>query len=637
MPIQPCNLVTTQVALCAGLKRLRQDGMSLHDAAPLAHTAGCVWAYQPSLQNAAKIAAGLRDLSTGWSRHSVDKDLRPVFTITSGPGTGKSRLLDEFPGLCRAASADDAVLAALLARAYVFKVSFENGTPFQPDAEAGLDGDTVVGTRMLWQLTDTADDFSAFRSRSACTIGCALDALSKLTIIPRSEQVVFLLVDGLQKLLPLQDRSAAAPLDPVKFRSAINAVSACVNGYPERVVGAIAATLAIPIRQAFGALSHGGSQQARVFLEPPPLSRPEDVVPDIHGMPLLGVLRDDMGGHGRALEVLATCLRSPDGKLRPFSSVATNVIARLTSKFDEWIHAAGVKQLWEPLLYAVVSRRRLALSDVVPGTDWTVDSVRSLGLVRLVTDDAADGRAVPGYLEMAVALFQVIRAGIRPGPLTALVPDYDLLESSSRVAKNWQDFEDLVANFRAVKVAAFRGMASVPLSELHAGARLSAAAAATEVRVPPSPDVGVHVLHPTTQYSTATLPLNAHRLDVVGRAGEGHAALCDVVLNGASATAGDIFLRLDRLDRSSGEFVPELEVLACRHCQRDANAAAFDAELDKALGDRSSTSFFLFVTSARMCVDLGSPELVPPEVVGSGGAASGYATRSVAVRSSCTC
>ena len=177
-------------------------------------------------------------------------------------------------------------------------------------------------------------------------------------------------------------------------------------------------------------------------------------------------------------------------------------------------------------------------------------------------------------------------------------------------------------------------MASVPLSELHAGAKLSTFAAAAVVRVPPGPATTVSVLHPRTQYCTATFPIDAHNFAVTGREDEGPAGLLDVVLNGASASAGDIFLRLDRHDKRLGDFVPELEVLACRHCLADVNAMAFDHELQKALGDRRSSSFFLFVTSAYVHVDLDVPEIDELAGEGGGGASSGPQTRSVSVRSS---
>ena len=113
------------------------------------------------------------------------------------------------------------------------------------------------------------------------------------------------------------------------------------------------------------------------------------------------------------------------------------------------------------------------------------------------------------------------------------------------------------------------------------------------------------MLTPTTKYKTATFPLEQRKFDVVGNASQGPAALCDVVLNGISASAGDIFLRLDRLERPSGEFIPELEVLACRHREDIVNATDFDAEMRKAMGARVSTSFFLFMATSRVIVDLG--------------------------------
>ena len=623
--------------LCAGLKRRHDDcSPSFHGAALLAHTSGSTWAYQPSPLNAEKIYTGLHNLAVAWAAASADKSMRPVFAVASGPGTGKSRLLDEFPSSCRTAAADNTELAAQLARAYVFKVSFENGTPYDPDVEGALSGDVVIGTRMMRQLTDTTDlTFPAFRSRNSCTIDDALLALAKITGTPREKQVVFLLVDGMQKLLPMPQDRTVCPPDPVQFRSAINAVSACVNGYPERVVGAIAATLTLPIERVFGSAVAEGSQQYRIYLLPPPLARPEDVVHDVPGMPLLRILRADMGGHGRALEILAQHLYDPFGGLRPFASVAADTLSDISMRYRSWTSTEGVQEIHEPLLRAVVARRRLRLTDTLPGCSspyWTVDKVCSLGLVRLATTEPGQS----GHLEMAVILLQLMRRELCMSPLTSLVPDYTCLESSDRVAKTWQDFEDFVANFRAIKVAAFQDMASVLLSELHAGAQLSADAAATAVRVPPGPGGGVRVIHSTVQYSTATLPLDAHSLGVT----DASAALQDVVLNGASASAGDIFLRLDRLERSSGLFAPALEVMACRHRRENVNAMAFDCELDKAIGDRRSTSFFLFVTSARVIVDFGASsaaQLEQSDGSGGGVAASERQTRSVAVSRLVTC
>jgi hypothetical protein len=196
-----------------------------------------------------------------------------------------------------------------------------------------------------------------------------------------------------------------------------------------------------------------------------------------------------------------------------------------------------------------------------------------------------------------------------------------------------------LANLRAIKVAAFQDLPTVLLRELHAGAKLSAAAAATEVRVPPGPNVRVRVLQPSTQHETSTFPLDAASFAVCGTRVEGPAALHDVALNGVSATAGDILLRLDRRDRFTGIFMPELEVLACCHRLANVSAIAFDTELDKALGRCCSTSFFLLVTTARVVVDFDAPISDAEEdenCAGGSGSdaapASGLHTRSMMVR-----
>lgn len=253
-----------------------------HDANPLAHTSGRAWVYQPSQANSAKLTIALRKLSTAWSTPSADKVMRPVMTVASAPGTGKSRLLDELQDLCSVAAAHalgNLELAGKLRGARVFKVSFENGTPFNPDNEGGSDGNAAVGTRMMWQLVDSdtrGQDFSTYRARNAFTISDALRTLSEITTVPREKQTIFLLVDGLQRLLP-NPHPAPAP-ESTTFRSAINAVSACVNSFPESVIGAVAATLALPIESVFGlSAAGGGSQQLRIYLQPPPLIHPEVV------------------------------------------------------------------------------------------------------------------------------------------------------------------------------------------------------------------------------------------------------------------------------------------------------------------------------------------------------------------------
>ena len=74
----------------------------------------------------------------------------PGHNITSGPGSGKSRLLSELPRLAAAVFSSDSELHSLLSAAFVFHVGFENGTKYLQSFEK--DGAIALGNRMMWQL-----------------------------------------------------------------------------------------------------------------------------------------------------------------------------------------------------------------------------------------------------------------------------------------------------------------------------------------------------------------------------------------------------------------------------------------------------------------------------------------------------
>ena len=56
-------------------------------------TRGASWNYQHSETIQRILATQLADHFTAWQRKSTDKGDHPLFIVASGPGTGKSRLL----------------------------------------------------------------------------------------------------------------------------------------------------------------------------------------------------------------------------------------------------------------------------------------------------------------------------------------------------------------------------------------------------------------------------------------------------------------------------------------------------------------------------------------------------------------
>ena len=109
---------------------------------------GHFWEYQSTPELTETIRGGLEHHHENTIAGSVDKLHHPLFLVLSGPGTGKSRLLDEFHRIaCDTCNCQE--LLYKLEEAYVFKVSFENGTR---ESNGEMSGAQEIGARMYFQL-----------------------------------------------------------------------------------------------------------------------------------------------------------------------------------------------------------------------------------------------------------------------------------------------------------------------------------------------------------------------------------------------------------------------------------------------------------------------------------------------------
>lgn len=158
-----------------------------------------------------------------------DKQMRPLFVVPSGTGTGKSRLSDEFiqnvavPGLKMLMNE---TLAQTLENAVVVKVAFENGTRTLTNHWTG---DHEIGARIAHALLEEEQDWSVFLHNITSTpipVGVALDhcigTLSEVVSanvflmmvfvcvgLLEKGKVAVLVVDGMQTLL--QDQETRDP------------------------------------------------------------------------------------------------------------------------------------------------------------------------------------------------------------------------------------------------------------------------------------------------------------------------------------------------------------------------------------------------------------------------------------------
>jgi hypothetical protein len=100
-----------------------------------------------------------------------------LFLCMSGPGTGKSRLLNEFPRLVKESVSGIDDLEQFVKNSYCFNISFENETLENPEP---FDPSNVIGTRMMYQL-QSKESWSEFRQKFSISIPKAISNLALLT------------------------------------------------------------------------------------------------------------------------------------------------------------------------------------------------------------------------------------------------------------------------------------------------------------------------------------------------------------------------------------------------------------------------------------------------------------------------
>jgi hypothetical protein len=546
----------------------------------LVQTTGAAWEYQPSEASIAQLAAGLPEHFSRWKDSRKDKN-HPLFLALSGPGTGKSRLLDELPSLARHAVCDNVELSLAISEgsAHVFSVSFENGT--RPTGAEGHDASLLIGTRMMWQLArQPGQSWGDFWPKKQYRIGDALAELSRLTGTPREQQAVFLLVDGLQQL-----QHEPGSKDSV-FAGALAEVSNVVNAGPEFVIGAIAATVHCPIDEY---LHH--SRQKRVYLQPPALDGNLVLSADNS---LQRTLIDDMGGHGRALEMLAEVFAEETDLQYSLATVAGKLRSKLADVYGGWIGQATDK--FKPLLGAVLAHRRFESRDALVTADWTVEDVIGFGLVRW-RESGDKSLEVPHILLWLLAS----HCG---DPLVGQLGDIHYASEEERLQgevsvglQTWQHWEEFVARFISLKSRVFAVDAGVRLDKFHFGAKLSPSAAATVIRAVPQDVITATKQYPSKSSSDVDLVEHEHGQSSVSAGGV-------IVINGHSAEAGDVFRPVD-VELGSDQYLRVNEVSACRRRKSSLSQSQFGIEREKAASDQDI--FLMFVTGDSS-VDMAASE-----------------------------
>ena len=462
----------------------------------------------------------------------------------------------------------------LLDNAFIFKISFENRMHYLNNE--GVNGDEILGTRMMWQMSPM-DTLSSFLNRKKTyTIE---DALNAIPCDHTKPSAVFLLVDGLQMVPHTPGSSETVFVDIIK--SVCNKVND--SGHDFFVVGTIAATVSKPMEDL---LHH--SCQVCEFLYPEPLDG--HAIVKSSNM-LIKMLVNDTGGHGRALEMLEESIEELGGD---FDNLRLDLLApilchKLEICYRSWFNLIQKDLL--PLFEAVLARCHLSLEDKI-SPNFTVEGALGLGLVHLTKTE---------ILEVPFILFWLLATSGKQkhAAFVRLTNDRVSGLEGRTGLEGWGDWQDFVSNFQSLKSKVFDGK-EVALAELHAGAKLSDSAAKSLIRVKKQDVVWTKKRYPSRSDKGVVEMIEHEEGEVSFKTGN------VLVVNGPGAPAADVFSRVHLRDPDASaedrEGVWVNESFACRHQQKETlSQSDYENEREKAAGP---DDFFMMFVTGDSDVDL---------------------------------
>ena len=392
----------------------------------------------------------------------------PLYLFLSGAGTGKSRHATEFHKTIIGCLGDeDEELKTRLERAWVFHVSLENGTNLRE--EERHDPFKAIGTRMLLQLLPKEEYDEIIHNYEAPDPMLVIRLVAKYHNRDLKSASVILVIDGLQNIMDSGLRAHS-------FHTTLTCIGDLTTQGPF-LLPCCTATISNAVNQALGPSSRRRILLPVNPLEPPfihqaPVFKTDD--------PLVKLLVNDCGGHGRALEILADTLVK-------FNTDKSSLGDLMRVLRDELITLYGAAIRLMPsevhaLALAVLTRQRLHAYSFVPNTNKTPDQFVSAGLMRFVEiDKSGAGYLIAPYV-WVWAITTTESGGSLLGDWQFDDCDQNLsnLSHLSKIDKTQrlaictaEEFERFNAFFRRMKSRALREGDPTRISDVHYGAQLN--------------------------------------------------------------------------------------------------------------------------------------------------------------------
>jgi len=610
----------------------------------LVGTSGKDWTFQPHPDLYKILGSNVLEHYGYYKSNNIDKTYIPSYFYLGGAGTGKSRHGSEF-----ASSVQEAIrlhaelhaelhtddnhcdhcdhcdiyneLSQRLKKAFVFHVSFENGTSLIHEEKSKPWN--AVGARMLAQLLDQnvnnvrkqyiADPIDIFQLVAAAE---KVDLCNDFTGI--------LVVDGIQNASICDSEGKDKESAFYSFLSQISdlsLMSGCPSGTKEGgirqttfIMTCVTATYLVPA-QEFLASTH----RKRVYLPLNQLDMPTWKETDLEVFnddPGTRLLVKDVGGHARAIETIADELTKYRNGFQPnITELADNVLYKLTDRYSEIVNVMGDNVL--PVVQCILSRQRIRLRGLIPGSTLRWEHIIAPGLLWF---ENASGYGysygAEGYL-IAPYIWLWLFARVLPTDdehLHRFLTEWEFndyqrllhLETGKGPTGKitWQDFETFCCYFRILRSLAFKDGQEVEFKRLHEGCK--------KLR----DDKNTIVVNRRLRYAEA-----AHQYSTKGTSAKdvvtkhngtlnAQYQLYHVILNGQSASAGDFFLSVQTPTR---QFTPSCpfrceivrEVGQSKFVKEKLNQKTYNEERNKSAGP---ADFFILYTTAETPDNIALPD-----------------------------
>ncbi|CAG8558329.1 3630_t:CDS:1 [Racocetra fulgida] len=439
---------------------------------PLLYSSGLRWNYQLNQSLHETLQTELLRHYQHHKNGEHDKSYIPIYLFISGPGIGKSRNATEFHRTTVECAPLDSELRNRLENAWVFNVSYENGSSLRISEQ---DTYLAVGTRMLLQLffgERTLDDIIGnYEPPSPWDV---LALIAKYEDKKLEDATVILVVDGLHNTM--SDRGDGLNKNSLFYKTLSNIGDLSLG--KTFVISCCTATTAGPIENFIV-----NSLRKRVFLPvsslKPPTITYDGITKDVFDVsnPIIKLLVSDCGGHGRALEVLQDSLSRDNINNLNISDLMGSLRNTLENLYKKAFSYTSDEA--KQIVRAVLTHKLLDLYQPIEiKSTLTPDKIIRTGMFRF----EKVGNSNYGFLTMPYVWFWVMVEQFADRDDLQLqhwkLDDYEehLSKNDKSLATgycSWQNFEHFNASFRCLKSRMLNEGEITSISEIYRGTKLN--------------------------------------------------------------------------------------------------------------------------------------------------------------------